>query len=249
MKGIVFIKFLEAVKREFGEESVREIIEKSHLPSSGTYEDSGDYTVFEMKLLFHQLSSVCELPPWQILQKSGQGLFQGLFEAYPGFLTLKELAPLILDQQFTQVQFEVAADRLLYLFEKEPSNILTIDWPAPLNEKEIEMLYQDDLEHIQLVFNVFLEVIPKEMYRVDQALDDKDWALLEKIAHKIKPNFAMVGRKAIMEILEQIESHCGYENPDAATIGLLVAKFRRGTTRTLDGVSEALEQFSHVLKQ
>jgi HPt (histidine-containing phosphotransfer) domain-containing protein len=270
MKGIVFTKFVETVEKEFGGTIVKDIIEKSFVPSGGDYKVSEDYIVFEMKVLFHQLGAVCDMPHWVLLKKMGSELFRGLFEAYPHLLNEKDLIPVTApitaasgggnpkssiedrNQQqasFSQKQFEAAADKLFHIFEKEPSNAIAIDWPSPLDAGQIEELYPDDLEHIQLIFQVFQEEMPKEMNRIQQAIIAGDWLFLGKIVHKIKPNFVMVGRKDIFDILEKLEFACGGENPDSGKIELLTKELRVEVKSTLSAVSNVLEQFRRVIKQ
>lgn len=266
MKGIVFINFLESVEREFGKETSRELIKNSPLPSGGSYSPAGDYAVLEMKLLFFQLSAVSDLPHWKILQRFGGELFHELFRQYPGFLKDEELMPVIStterksndqtgeeplqthDAKLSEEQWQGAVNKLFYIFEKEPSNVMSVDWPDTLDVKVVDRLFHGDLEHLQLVFNVFAEETPKELSRINNALDSKDWTLLGKIAHKIKPGFVMVGRKDIRDILEQIEEKCGEQHPDADSLKVMISRFRQETLRTTEGVTKVLEQLSNILK-
>jgi len=56
MKGLVFCEFLEMVEKEFGYETVDQIIEKSDLASKGAYTSVGTYSHHEMFALVGQLS-------------------------------------------------------------------------------------------------------------------------------------------------------------------------------------------------
>ncbi len=71
---------------------------------------------------------------------------------------------------------------------------------AYLNE-----FYSEDVERAQVMFGIFLDTIDNEIISLQKALDERDWEKFVSIAHKIKPNFSMVGLTHLTESMEDFE--------------------------------------------
>lgn len=85
MKGIVFTEFLEMVEKEFGYDTVDEIIEASDLPSDGVYTAVGTYDHGEMVTLVTQLSEKTKIPVPDLLKAYGKYIFHTFLAGYPAF--------------------------------------------------------------------------------------------------------------------------------------------------------------------
>lgn len=65
--------------------------------------------------------------------------------------------------------------------------------------------YLQDLDRAQVMFEIFLSTIDREMNDLQEALSSEDWQKFVTIAHKIKPNFSMVGLTDLTGILKDYE--------------------------------------------
>ena len=71
MKGIVFTEFLEFVESQYGLDMVNDIINKSKVPSQGTYTAIGTYDFHEMLALLTQLGDSTNLSTDTLLHVFG----------------------------------------------------------------------------------------------------------------------------------------------------------------------------------
>lgn len=74
-----------------------------------------------------------------------------------------------------------------------------------LNGSYLNELYDNDLERAQIMFAIFLKNIEKEKLEFEQLLADQNWPELAALAHKLKPNFGMVGLQDAADLLSEIE--------------------------------------------
>ena len=75
-----------------------------------------------------------------------------------------------------------------------------------LDHSILEELYQDDEEYKRDIFQLYMEIVPSEMDLLKSAIDNEDHEMTARIAHKIKPNFHMVGIPEGQVLLQKIES-------------------------------------------
>ncbi len=74
-----------------------------------------------------------------------------------------------------------------------------------LNQDEINDYYLGDLEHFQIMIGIFNRQTPPQLEEMRTALAQQDWKQLKAQAHKIKPNFQMVGLGHIFSIIDEFE--------------------------------------------
>lgn len=86
MKGIVFTEFLDLVEEKFGLVTLDEIIEKSDLPSGGSYTAVGTYEFQEMLQLVTNLSEISGVSVDDLLLTYGEHFFNVLRKSYPHFI-------------------------------------------------------------------------------------------------------------------------------------------------------------------
>ncbi len=133
MKGIVFTEFLDMVEREFGEDTMENIIDSADLESGGAYTAVGSYPASEMRQLVHELSLKSNLSHAQLLEKFGHVLFSGLHKAYPHFFEESDLFD-FLSTIHTYIHVEV---KKLYSDAELPS-LFVMD----KSEKQLVLLYE-----------------------------------------------------------------------------------------------------------
>ncbi len=74
-----------------------------------------------------------------------------------------------------------------------------------LDSEYLDEFYQGDLQRAALMFDVFLKVIDGEMDKLEQLKEEQDWNAFSSQAHKIKPNFMMVGLREFSEKMKYFE--------------------------------------------
>ncbi len=70
--------------------------------------------------------------------------------------------------------------------------------------------YQNDMDRANIMFDIFDRTIEAEFAKLKSYLDNNDWKGVSGVAHKIKPNFAMVGLTGLFEAMEKYESSKKY---------------------------------------
>jgi hypothetical protein len=137
MKGIVFTEFLTMVENSFSLDMVDTIIEKSDLPSGGSYTSVGTYSHTEIADLVTNLSKESDIPIPLLLKTFGTYLFHSLASAYPEFVQ-KTTDPLdFLEQVETYIHIEV---RKLYPDAELPTFICS----RPNAPTELHMIYESN---------------------------------------------------------------------------------------------------------
>ena len=74
-----------------------------------------------------------------------------------------------------------------------------------LNQDEINDYYLGDLEHFQIMIGIFNRQMPLLLEEMKTALAEMDWKQLKAQAHKMKPNFQMVGLGHIFSAINEFE--------------------------------------------
>lgn len=71
---------------------------------------------------------------------------------------------------------------------------------------KINEMAEGDEEFILSVISVFLEEVPEDLQVLENALKQKDYEQVYKMAHKIKPNVDLLGMEQTREIALEIET-------------------------------------------
>ena len=74
-----------------------------------------------------------------------------------------------------------------------------------LDQEMLDSLYEGDLAYALLMFETFSEIIQGELEALTDAVEQEQWELVEQLAHRIKPNFSMVGLSPLSAICHNIE--------------------------------------------
>ena len=74
-----------------------------------------------------------------------------------------------------------------------------------LDVQYLDSFYMGDLERAHLMFQIFLDNIKSELDKLKQHFDSENWSELVTLAHRIKPNFVMVGLGKLTDQMLEIE--------------------------------------------
>ena len=85
MKGVVFTEFLRFVAKRYGDDTVDDIIDASHLPSGGAYTAVGTYNHDELVALYTALAERTGEPAGDLVRAFGTHLSGSFAHGYPAF--------------------------------------------------------------------------------------------------------------------------------------------------------------------
>lgn len=74
-----------------------------------------------------------------------------------------------------------------------------------LDAAYLSQFYGSDTGRAAMMFKVFLQVIDGEVATLEQHRSSEDWSAFSAQAHKIKPNFMMVGLAELSELMKLFE--------------------------------------------
>lgn len=168
MKGVVFTSFLEMVEDAHGLDMVDTLIEKSELPSGGSYTAVGTYDHTEIVNLVVTLSGETGIEVPLLLQGFGKHLFGILISSYPQFGEDASSSLELLESIENYIHVEV---RKLYPDAELPR--FECSRPGP---RQLQMIYEssrhfEDLceglirgavEHYQETATITRETLPDE---------------------------------------------------------------------------------------
>lgn len=125
-----------------------------------------------------------------------------------GFLT-KPIAPKMLQ-----------AYLLRSIRETTPIEASTPEPPARHTNNQLDLHYlldlsNGDLQFVQNIMDAFLAETPVALQNLESLVKAEDWIPAAKLVHKLKPNFAMFGFKALQEQAEIFEA--GVHNKSASS--------------------------------
>jgi PAS domain S-box-containing protein len=110
-----------------------------------------------------------------------------------------------LTKPFTPDQLAQVFKKFELLEEFTEQDNVPFDFGDALDNSYLQDFYGDDLDRVKLMFSIFLNNIATEMSTLQEQLDENDWLNFSRTAHKIKPNFAMVGLTEISELMQTLE--------------------------------------------
>ena len=110
-----------------------------------------------------------------------------------------------LTKPFTPDQLAHVFKKFNLLVELKENEDTSFDFGEGLDKEYLRDFYEDDTDRAKLMFTIFLKNIDGEMADLQSHLEKQEWSALSKIAHKIKPNFAMVGLTEISHLMLELE--------------------------------------------
>jgi PAS domain S-box-containing protein len=92
------------------------------------------------------------------------------------------------------------------IIEKVQKNLpSTFQFSTDLDVEYLDDFYENEIDRANLMFEIFDRVIDDEFNKLKQSLSNQEWDKVSTTAHKIKPNFSMVGLIDISIIMEEYE--------------------------------------------
>lgn len=128
----------------------------------------------------------------------------------------------VLTKPFTPIQLEGIIRKYVIQNEKQVLEITNNKIPIgttsemKINQEKLNELYADDNSFKLMVFEAFVEDIESQIEEFRVATVAQDWKEVGRIAHKIKPSFAMVGLPETESQLKEIENALKQSNFDTS---------------------------------
>ncbi len=107
---------------------------------------------------------------------------------------------------FTPEQLADALGNFDLVHQEEIEQLVDFTFSEELDNEYLDEFYQGDFERAEMMFQIFLRVMDKEIEELAALKNNEDWDAFGSQAHKIKPNFSMVGLTEISEIMKEFES-------------------------------------------
>lgn len=85
---------------------------------------------------------------------------------------------------------------------------LNITFDPMLDAEFLYSIYEDDIEHIMMIFTEFLKNVPGMMKEIDESFEEGDVEIFRQKIHKVKPVFSFVGLTHLTEKAEFLEKKC-----------------------------------------
>ena len=141
-----------------------------------------------------------------------------------------------LNKPFTPEQLLEAIGNYIPLGTEDDHVSSDYHFTNALDRGYLEEFYQGDMDRARVLFGIFLEVINKEIEQLYNHYEKDDWVAFVAQAHKIKPNFAMVG---LTDLSKQMKIY------EAATYDESV---RQKIKREIHNLSEKLENGRKIVE-
>lgn len=135
----------------------------------------------------------------------------------------------------------------------EPAPVVKTEKPSfefsPLLDKNfLEEMFEDDFEYAYSIFETFLHSSLPEFSDLQPLVAKKEWQEARKLAHKLKPAFAMVGLSPVEQKLKELE-HMLDTNPDALLAETLLQNIHLDLLESLVVVKQEFERLKTFLQK
>jgi HPt (histidine-containing phosphotransfer) domain-containing protein len=95
---------------------------------------------------------------------------------------------------------------------------------AVLDRDVLAMYYDGDDQYAHDMFQMFLNQYDESIDQLAAAIETKNWEDGQKLAHKMKPTFSMVGAPAIQAIFQELENSLRFKNEAQIEVNWAEAK-------------------------
>lgn len=112
-----------------------------------------------------------------------------------------------LSKPFTPDQLTQIIEKYINInsMKSEEMNKDSFQFSRELDYEFLEQVYEDDLDYAHDIFEAFLETYKEEYNLLQKAVESSEFAEVKRVAHKMKPTFAMVGLPELSTYLEKLE--------------------------------------------
>ncbi len=154
-----------------------------------------------------------------------------------------------LTKPFTPDQLSKAIRELFQVAQTRSAGLSNLQLPEPFKVEELEELYEGDWEHALIMFDLFIRNIPEELQQMEAAVASEDWPRLGDLAHRIKPNFRMVGRGDLVKPAQRIEEAARSEKIEEELLRNRWKSFHRAVRGMLPALGLVVQNIQNYLKK
>lgn len=120
------------------------------------------------------------------------------------------------------------------------SNETSVDY---LDRVRLDKFYGDDKNQLTLVLTIFLNDVVRDLYVVEQFLNQEKWTEAADTAHKERPWLGMAGLTSLETKLFQFEKQAKF-NPEPTTLLEMWASIKMGVEQMIPVLEEELKQLA-----
>lgn len=139
------------------------------------------------------------------------------------------------------------ANVLAKFLKLDASPILEETTKQTLDKQQLKLLYADDLVYAKDIFQTFLEITPVELSALKKRVAAAELKEVQKLSHKIKPTFSMVGIKEISVQFFELENAA--KEGDKEKVKLLFNEIESIMPGVLDAVKAELSDIDNKLNR
>ena len=121
----------------------------------------------------------------------------------------------------------------------------TFQFHPRLHSPTLAELYGEDLEYAQEMFEVFLKNTRLEFDRLRPLLEKNQWADLARLAHKIKPTFAMIGLPDLEEQMQALETAAKTDPPDTQLLNSVLQTLELALPDAIAAIATDVEKLQN----
>ena len=148
-------------------------------------------------------SPIVALTASAILSKREQALGVGMTDYIPKPFAPTQLLEVI--RKYTNRREESVVAVLSLSTFREEESIVSISTDEILDISYLQKFYGEDYDHAADMFDTFLSYTVKEVPQLRLLIEQGDWDGTRRLAHRIKPNFSMVGLPQLEKKILAIE--------------------------------------------
>jgi len=123
-------------------------------------------------------------------------------------------------------------------------NSSEFNWPPPFNSHDLKEHYGTDMSYAQSMFIIFQKNIPSELQEMDRLIQEENWNLVAALAHKIKPNFGMVGLPHLLNQINAFEEVLQSEDLSESIVSDNWAQIKKEVEEVLPVVQVIIDQIN-----
>ena len=125
--------------------------------------------------------------------------------------------------------------------EMNEKNTLMPEDGKHINLDYLKELSEGNNEFVEEMISMFMEVIPRSINEMQEALVSSDWKTLHLVSHKIKPSYGFIGQQKGAELLQKIERSAA-DLPDRENINEWLKELINITDKCIIELKSTLSQ-------
>ncbi len=149
----------------------------------------------------------------------------------------KRLKAMVL--KLVRAPYQIEKERFLKT-ENNNENKNLLKTMVNINFNYLKEFSGGDVSFMEEMVSMFLAQIPQETSELKQLLDEKSWYKLGKLAHKMKPNYLMMGMEGQKGMAKEIEHLCLSETVDTSHVQMLTEQLIRDTNVAIPMIEQKM---------